>query len=168
MADPVRLGRYAVRTYANALDYGSHFVTRKWRQTPEDKRASLAVHFDIDFTLLNEDAPFVVDGEEYLMPIKEIVQLLLHCKRVGYLIIIITARSKKWDKQTRANLALFQIPFDTLIFSSRKAQWKRALRDKMGIRFVMSLGDSLIDVLGGPETSGEPVLLRTPGVTSFR
>lgn len=165
---PVRLARYPVRTYANAFEYGSRFVTRVWREADEQTRRSgkLAVHFDIDFTLLDENSPFVLGEDEFLMPIKEIVQLLLHCRRTGFKIIIITARPKTGEAWTRANLALFQIPFDGLIFSGRKAEWKKSLFEKRGIRFVMSVGDSIIDIVGSH--SGEPILLKTPGKLSYR
>ena len=172
MTDPhakgVRLARYPVRTHTNALEYGKRFVSRVWREADPATRASgtLAVHFDIDCTLLDESAPFVVGDEEFLAPNKEIVALLMHCMRLGFKVIIITARPKSGDELTRANLAFFQIPYHAIIYSWHKADWKRSLYQKYGIRFVMSVGDSKVDVVGA--YAGEPILLRTPGVTSFR
>ena len=164
----VRLTRIPVRTHANALEYGKRVTSRIWRQAdPELKKAGkLAVHFDIDSTLLDESKVFVLDDEEYLMPNKEIVQLLRHCKNLGLKVIIITARSKEGEAYTKTQLKLFGIPYHQLIFSGHKAEWKKALYEKHGIRTVMSVGDRVVDVQGA--YAGEPILLRTPGVTSFR
>ena len=172
MTDPrtqaVRLARFPVRSHANALQYGTRYVSRVWREADAATRASgkLAVHFDIDCTLLDESAPFVLGDEEYIGPNDDIIQLLRNCKAIGYKIIIITARPKSGEQMTRTNLELFQIPYDALIFSSHKADWKKALFEKRGVRMVMSVGDNLVDCQG--EYAGEPILLKTPGVQSFR
>ena len=164
-----QLVQYPVRTHANALEYGRRVASRLWREADEKERASgaLAVHFDIDSTLLDEAQPFVLGDDEFLMPNRDIVELLMHCMRTGFKIVIITARAKQHEDYTRTNLALFAIPYHALIFSGRKPEWKRSLREKRGIRTVMSVGDNLVDVQGGAY-AGVPILLKTPGQRSFR
>ena len=164
----VRLTRYPVRTHANALEYGSRFASRVWREADPELRKSgkLAVHFDIDSTLFDESKVFVLDDEEYLMPNRDIVKLLRHCWNLGLKVIIITARSREGKEYTKTQLKLFNILHHQLIFSGHKAEWKKALYEKHGIRTIMSVGDSLIDVQGSH--AGEPILLKTPGHRSFR
>lgn len=146
------------RSYDNALALGKQVAIRVRKAAPLEK---LAVMFDIDGTLLNDSkaGEYTLGGEQYLRPIKQIVQLLKLCYRLKYRVIIITARPRQSEEWTRKNLALEKIPYHALVFTSHKPRWKADLSAKENMRFILSVGDNLIDVQG--QHSGVPILLKS-------
>jgi len=89
-----------------------------------------AVMFDIDDTLISsEDGAIIFES----------LKILKRARRLGYKIVIITARSPDSAEYTSTQLGLAGIPYDTLIFSppNMKGQVKR----NTGHRYVLSVGD---------------------------
>ena len=150
--------KHKLRSHDEALAFGTKLLTVVRRAHPKEK---LAVHFDIDSTLLNEDEKkqYKVGDDSYLSTNNKVVKLLLVAMRLGYRIVIITARPKQSEAWTKENLKLAHIPYDDLIFSIQKPRWKRDLSKRFGLRFVMSVGDSIVDVQG--EYAGVGILLET-------
>jgi predicted secreted acid phosphatase len=108
-----------------------------------------AVMFDIDDTLLLVD-------KNNLKPINPIIDLLNYCITRDILIVIITARSDVYKKETINDLNRFGINYsyiylrkspedDDINFKSRE---KQRLYENYGITILMSLGDQLTDIVG--------------------
>jgi len=95
-----------------------------------------AVMFDIDETLIH------VNGK----PIKEMISLIQTCMRLGYLIIIITARPDYLvnHTHTQIQLAKFNIPYNEVYFVP--AEKKSATKKATGYRYVLSVGDMDTDI----------------------
>jgi ribonucleotide monophosphatase NagD (HAD superfamily) len=94
-----------------------------------------AAMFDIDDTLIWTDGT----------PNKPIIDLLHRMKRLGYKIVIITARPGlhfvvQWTRQQLAN---YGIVYDYLGFTS--AQTKTLMKRQLGYNFVLSVGDMPTD-----------------------
>jgi len=108
-----------------------------------------AVMFDIDDTLL------YVNGNN-LIPIKPMINLLNYCIEKGLLIIIITARDNKYQKETINDLNHFGINYSFLYLRQTpqdnhelfKSNIKEQLIKNHGIHILMSVGDNTIDIIG--------------------
>jgi hydroxymethylpyrimidine pyrophosphatase-like HAD family hydrolase len=98
-----------------------------------------AVMFDIDDTLLSRDTS---------TPIPKVINLLYHCKALGYVIVIMTARPGfEYNRRyTELQLKQYEIPYDYLIFCD--ASEKTRIKNEMDLHFVLSVGDQPTD-LGG-------------------
>lgn len=97
-----------------------------------------AVMFDIDDTLI------FTDGQ----PNRPILELLRIAHRIGYNIVIITARpvftpTIEW---TIRELASHNIPYDYLGFTS--AQTKLLMKQRLPYTFILSVGDMPTDLTG--------------------
>ena len=94
-----------------------------------------AVMFDIDDTLI------WINGQ----PNKPIIELLHKMKRLGYKIVIITARPgiQMAINFTQKQLANHGIVYDYLGFTS--AQTKTFMKKRLGYNFVLSVGDMPTD-----------------------
>lgn len=89
-----------------------------------------AVMFDIDDTLISsEDGAIIFES----------LRILKYARRLGYKIVIITARSPDGAEYTSTQLGLAGIPYDTLIFSP--AHMKGEVKRNTGHRYVLSVGD---------------------------
>ena len=104
-----------------------------------------AVMFDTDDTLIK------YSGE----PISEIIHLLNYSKFLGYLVIIITARSDKYYYETINELSKHNITYDKIYlkkdtenFYDFKSNIKESLFKTMNIQIILSVGDNWIDVNG--------------------
>lgn len=95
-----------------------------------------AVMFDIDDTL-------IFTSGRLNIPIYE---LLLEAKKMGYKIIIITARPRFETviDMTRSQLKLYNIVYDYLGFTS--AETKGLMKNELGYNFILSVGDMETDL----------------------
>jgi len=108
-----------------------------------------AVMFDIDDTLL------FVNGNT-LNPITPMIDLLNYCIIKDLLIVIITARSEDYRKQTIADLNKYGINYSYLYLrkspqddnSEFKSRQKERLLTDYGIKILMSFGDQMVDIIG--------------------
>jgi predicted secreted acid phosphatase len=114
-----------------------------------------AVMFDIDDTLL---------FSETFKPIKPIIKLLADCKRMGLVVLIVTARDSRYTKETiqdLINIGIYppstpgELCYDFLYLRHSpqedneqfKSNVKKIFYNK-GLETIMSVGDNNIDVLG--------------------
>ncbi len=93
-----------------------------------------AVMFDIDDTLIGSSDGYVKS---------EILHILNFARKLGYKIIIITARSPDTIGYTSTQLGLLNINYDLLIFS--EPEMKGRVKIRTGYRYVLSVGDLLTD-----------------------
>jgi len=103
-------------------------------------RPNDAVMFDIDDTLIWRDG----------QPNTPIIDLLHKMRRLGYKIIIITARPgfEEVVKWTVKQLEEHKIVYDYLGFTS--ASTKSLMKKKLGYNFVLSVGDLPTDWTDSP------------------
>jgi hypothetical protein len=124
-----------------------------------------AVMFDIDDTLLNVNKNF--------KQIDPIINLLKYSKKLGFLVIIITAREKT---ETNLNFTIQQL-YNNGIFYHRlylrpvgenpytfKTNLKKMILQEYNIPFILSVGDQWFDV--DPDYSGYS--LKLPNETDKR
>jgi ribonucleotide monophosphatase NagD (HAD superfamily) len=88
------------------------------------------VMFDIDDTIIRSS-----DGEV----IKDVLKILVHSYNLGYNVVIITARPPESEQYTINQLREKDIPYHSLYFAPPGE--KGALKRKLKIRFVLSVGD---------------------------
>jgi ribonucleotide monophosphatase NagD (HAD superfamily) len=93
-----------------------------------------AVMFDIDDTLIRSADGVVIFGS---------LNILKRARKLGYKIVIITARSPNGAEYTSTQLDMAGIPYDILIFSP--AHMKGQVKRNTGHRYVLSVGDLLTD-----------------------
>jgi ribonucleotide monophosphatase NagD (HAD superfamily) len=95
-----------------------------------------AVMFDIDDTLIFTSGRLNVP----------IYDLLLKAQKMGYKIIIITARPRFEPviQLTRAQLKMYRIPYNYLGFTSHST--KGQMKQTLGYNFVLSVGDMETDL----------------------
>ena len=93
-----------------------------------------AVMFDIDDTLIDSETG---------RPLTSIVGILKFCKELSYKVVIMTARSRLSKEYTQQQLQLLDIPYDILMFIPAKN--KNLIKRKLGLRFVLSVGDMETD-----------------------
>ena len=95
-----------------------------------------AAMFDIDDTLIyvNKD------------PITPMIKLLYEAKKMGYNIVLITARPgwEEFVKMTVDELKSFNISYDYLGFTS--AETKGIMKKQLPYRFILSVGDMPTDL----------------------
>jgi predicted HAD superfamily phosphohydrolase YqeG len=95
-----------------------------------------AVMFDIDDTLIFTNG--VVNAP--------MLDLLMHAKSLGYLIVIITARPRYESvvEHTKFELTQLGIRWDSLAFCDANDKWR--VKVDLGHRFVLSVGDMPTDL----------------------
>lgn len=96
-----------------------------------------AVMFDIDDTLVRAS-----DGR-LMMPI---IRLARWAKRLGYIVVIITARraTRETIRYTEEQLDEIDVPYDRLLFVP--AAEKSIAKQRLGYTFVLSVGDQWTDL----------------------
>lgn len=112
--------------------WGVHYLSNRIIQSED------AVMFDIDDTLLFTDGT----------PIVPMIKLLHVAHKMGYNIIIMTARpgtdmNIRWTVQ---QLRKYEIIYDKLIFTS--AETKYIVKKKLPYNFILSVGDMPTDLTG--------------------
>ncbi|MAR77921.1 MAG: hypothetical protein CMD43_03140 [Gammaproteobacteria bacterium] len=95
-----------------------------------------AVMFDIDDTLI------FTNGKSNT----PIIELLRYSKKLGYKIIIITARPQNTPTLTftKWQLSAYNIPYDALIIAP--AHEKGNVKVKTGLNYILSVGDQPTDL----------------------
>jgi ribonucleotide monophosphatase NagD (HAD superfamily) len=93
-----------------------------------------AVMFDIDDTLFKRDGK----------PIKKSIDLLVKLKKMGYIVVIMTARPATNESIDYTVKQIKGLPYDRLFFVP--ARYKTREKKRMGLNFVLSVGDKYTDL----------------------
>ena len=129
-----------------------------------------AIMLDIDDTLLNSGSggEYKESGVTYLKPIKSITDIAKWARLHNVKVVIITARpnTKSTVLWTRKNLARAGVGYDHLLFlkstdnpDNFKPLVKKALASMLKLKFILSVGDRPVDVMGGMNVSGVGIKL---------
>jgi predicted HAD superfamily phosphohydrolase YqeG len=133
---------------------------------------------DVDDTLVFTDPLNVMDTAKYIKvgkntlfiypPITQIVELVCFAKKLGYKIIILTARPKESFLSTKFNLDLYSIPYDE-IYMNNKAQhisFKYNIRQTLSKtnKVLFTIGDQVYDVNGPNSMFG----VKLPSLNSYK
>ena len=144
--------------YNEALIIGKKILNNNLILSNNNNNIIKAVMFDIDDTLINYSHE----------PIIDIINLLNYSKELGYLIIIITARSDKYYYETLSELSKHNIFYDKIYlkkdtenFYDFKSKIKESLFLNNIIEIILSVGDNWIDVNG--DYSGD--FIKLPNTT---
>lgn len=161
---------YAIDSYVQAKAKAIDIMRDALKRYPNKQ---LAIFLDIDGTLLM-DTPNgqykEANGTVYLKPIRSIVDVATWAHLHNIKVVIITARpnTRSTILWTRKNLARAGVHYDQLLFlkptddpSKFKPLVKKSLADLFGYRFVLSIGDAKVDVIGGYNVSGVAIKLRS-------
>lgn len=134
---------------------------QKYKNKPTDKQK--CVVFDIDDTLVFGDPDETVGVREmelgnlngqsiFALPRNEpICKLAEAAKKLGYVIVVLTARPSASREASRINMIKFNIPFDALIMNDGdhdpcfKIHTRRKIANKYDI--ALTIGDQATDVL---------------------
>lgn len=159
-----------------AAKLGGEYLNRFVRYPTSKQKC---VIFDIDETLLFGDPEHAVgvremelgshEGSEiFILPRNEpIVKLAEHAKRLGYFIIVVTARPKESRLASKTNLSMFRIPYDLLVMNDGdedpcfKINVRRRIAQKYDV--AMTVGDQITDVLC---PGGLTAVIKLPDPTS--
>lgn len=160
---------FTIDSYVEAKAKGIQIMKDALRKYPGVQCALFA---DIDGTLLMDtpNGQYKEGNTVYLKPIKSIVDLTRWARLHGIKVVIITARPNTpatvvW---TRKNLARADVFYDQLLFlkssddpAKFKPLVKKSLRDLFRYKFVLSVGDRMVDVAGPESVSGIGIKLPT-------
>ena len=165
--------------YLQDLKWASEISIKYLRSVASrvDKR-NAAVIFDVDETIMFGDPEELLgvremelgvhDGQEIfiLPPNPPISKVVSESKRLGFKIIVLTARPATSKKATLTNLDMFKIPYDYIIMNNKesdpdfKISARRQLFDKFNI--ILTVGDQPCDCL----LPGRSAVLKLPDPTS--
>ena len=130
--------------YETAYDLGINYLNNANKRDFYNLKYP-AVMFDIDDTLIFQNGK----------PIKPIIKLLNNCISESLIIVIITARSSIFYKQTVRELKKNNIKWNYLFMreakdniNTFKSKVKKKLAETDNIHVIMSIGDNIIDVDG--------------------
>lgn len=141
-----------------------------------NKQTSLpkAIIMDVDDTLVstvNSKVTFVKINKNsvFLYPgIKPIVQVAQLAKKLGYKIIILTARPRESFLSTKFNLDILQVPYDEIHMNNYKQDisFKYKIRQHLmkSYYILFTLGDQIGDVNGPPGLLG----IKLPSQDSYK
>lgn len=143
-----------IKNYCNKLLFSNYH-----QETPLPK----AIIMDVDDTLVSTNTPYkllnIKNNTIFVFPgIKQIIDVAKLAKKLGYNIIILTARPKESFLSTKFNLDLLGIPSDVIIMNnynqppSFKYDVRKSLMSKYSILFT--IGDQSTDVDGPPGIIG--------------
>jgi len=129
-----------------------------------------AIMLDVDGTMLMDtpNGEYKENGVTYLKPIKSIVDIAKWARLHNIKVVIITARpnTKSTVLWTRKNLARVGVNYDHLLFlkatdnpDTFKPLVKKALASMLKFKFILSVGDRPVDVMGGMNISGVGIKL---------
>lgn len=114
-----------------------------------------AVFFDIDATLLMpgtklDSARYFYKGGDLLQPIPYMIKLIQRAKKMGYHVVILTARpensvNRQWSVE---NLYAVGVTFDELHFSPYKPDFREYWIATKGMPILLTVGDQPGDVRG--------------------
>lgn len=160
---------FAINSYVEAKAKSIEVMRDAIKKYPG---VQLACHIDIDGTLLMDtpNGQYKENGTVYLKPIKSIVDVSRWARLHNIKVVIITARPNTpanvlW---TRKNLARAGVHYDQLFFlkasddpAKFKPLVKKSLTGLFRYKFVCSIGDAKVDVIGGYNVSGVGIKLRS-------
>lgn len=141
-----------------------------------NKQTSLpkAIIMDVDDTLvstINSKVKFVKINKSvvFLYPgIKPIVQVAQIAKKLGYKIIILTARPRESFLSTKFNLDILQVPYDEIHMNNNNPDisFKYKIRQQLLKRYyiLFTIGDQVGDVNGPPGLLG----IKLPSQDSYK
>ena len=138
-------------------------IMKDWIRKHPGKQG--AVMLDIDGTLLMDtpNGEYKENNVTYLRPIKSIVDVAKWARMHNLTLVIITARpnTRNTVLWTRKNLARVGVHYDHLLFlksddnpETFKPLVKKALTSMLKLKFILSIGDRPVDVMGGQNVSG--------------
>lgn len=162
--------------YMKDLQWSSEIATNYLQQLASkiQNMENAAVIFDVDETLVFGDPEETLGVREMelgefqgqsifiLPPNAPIVKICTAAKRLGFKIIILTARPASSKMATITNLDMFKIPYDFIIVNSKdsdpqfKINTRRELQSKFNV--VLTVGDQPCDVL----LCGKSAVLKLP------
>lgn len=141
-----------------------------------NKQTSLpkAIIMDVDDTLvstINSKVKFIKINKSvvFLYPgIKPIVQVAQIAKKLGYKIIILTARPRESFLSTKFNLDILQVPYDEIHMNNNNhdISFKYKVRQQLLKRYyvLFTIGDQVGDVNGPPGLLG----IKLPSQDSYK
>lgn len=141
-----------------------------------NKHTSLpkAIIMDVDDTLvstINSKVKFVKINKSvvFLYPgVKPIVQVAQIAKKLGYKIIILTARPRESFLSTKFNLDILQVPYDEIHMNNNNQDisFKYKVRQQLLNRYyvLFTIGDQVGDVNGPPGLLG----IKLPSQDSYK
>lgn len=154
-----------------ASEIGIKYLQQIKNSVPMEKSAII---FDVDETLVFGDPEELLGVREMelgehkgqsvfiLPPNTPIVKICSTAKKLGFKIIVLTARPATSKIATLTNLDMFNIPYDYIIMNNKdsdpqfKITARRQLQDKFNI--VLTVGDQPCDVL----LPGKSAVLKLP------
>ena len=161
--------------YMKDLEWASNIGIKYLQQIlPKVPLDRSAVIFDVDETLIFGDPEELIGVREMelgehkgqsvfiLPPNAPIVKICNAAKKMGFKIIILTARPASSKIATLTNLDMFKIPYDYIIMNNKdsdpqfKITARRQLQEKFNI--VLTIGDQPCDVL----LCGRSAVLKLP------
>lgn len=138
---------------------------------------SSAVIFDVDDTLVytnpsgKENVKFIKFNNEELFIFPEISQMtyvVKYAKKLGFKIIILTARPRTSFLSTKFNLDIYKIPYDYIYMNSenKHISFKKDVRKMLmkNHNIIMSVGDQAHDVNGPRGIHG----VKLPSIDSMK
>ena len=144
--------------YVNKLNEIKSYLFNYLNNFPKYKKCT--VIFDIDDTLVYTNPVNIHNEEDYKVPntenlmifkgIKQIIDVAKLCKKLGYYIIIITARPYASEISSIKNLEYLGIKYDELYHNQYypdltfKVKLKKTLAKKHNI--ILSVGDNWYDI----------------------
>lgn len=143
-----------IKKYCNKL-----LLSNYQRETPLPK----AIIMDVDDTLVYTNTPYkllnIQDNVIFVFPgIKQIIDIAKSAKKLGYNIIILTARPNESFLSTKFNLDLLEIPTDVIIMNdyNHPPSFKYDVRKSLMLKYsiLFTIGDQPTDVDGPPGIIG--------------
>ena len=140
-----------IKKYCNKL-----LLSNYQRETPLPK----AIIMDVDDTLVNTNIPYkllnIKGNIIFVFPgIQQIIDIAKLAKKLGYNIIILTARPKQSFLSTKFNLDLLEIPADVIIMNNynHPPSFKYDVRKSLTLKYsiLFTIGDQPTDVDGPDE-----------------
>lgn len=166
--------------YIKDLVWGSQQAIKYLKEVKQKKGniPNACILLDVDETLVFGDPEEVVGVREMelgdhngqpvfvLPPNPPIVKIILEAKKLGYGIIILTARPATSKLATITNLDMFNIPYDKLIMNEKDEDPEFKIRVRRMIaknnNLLLTVGDQPCDVL----LSGRAGILKLPAPES--
>lgn len=133
-----------------------------------------AIIMDVDDTLvsaIDDNVKFIKINNEviFLYPgIKPIVQVAQTAKKLGFKIIILTARPRESFLSTKFNLDILEVPYDEIHMNNHNQDisFKYKVREQLLKRYniLFTVGDQIADVNGPPGLLG----IKLPSRDSYK
>lgn len=152
----------------------TYLVNLLIKESTKQSALPKAIIMDVDDTLvftINSKVKFIKINKNYvfLYPgIKPIVQVAQIAKKLGYKIIILTARPRESFLSTKFNLDILQVPYDEIHMNNynQDISFKYKVRLELLKRYsvLFTIGDQIGDVNGPPGLLG----IKLPSQDSYK